>query len=69
MKKEVQIDYSIIDEVTEEISKKYGEKWDNLVGKRFCDLSRSEMVDFLKIALEGMQKARAKRNENELKEE
>ena len=69
MEKEDPIVFSDIDEVIEETSKKYGEKWENILNKRFGDLSRSELLDFLKITMEGMQKVRAKKYKAELKEE
>lgn len=50
-----------LDEVIEELSNKYGEKWDNLSNRKFSDLSRKEKLEFLKITFEGMWKARAKR--------
>ena len=50
-----------LDEVIEELSNKYGEKWDNLSNRKFSDLSRKEKLEFLKITFEGMWKARVKR--------
>lgn len=58
-----------LDEVTEEISNKYGEKWDSFANRKFCDLSSEEKLEFLKITFEGMQLARAKRDKAKLKKE
>lgn len=60
---------SDIEEVDEEISKKYGEKWNQIKEKKFGDLSRQELIDFLNITMEGMEKIRARKKETELKEE
>lgn len=59
---------SDIEEVDEEISKKYGEKWNQIKEKKFGDLSRQELIDFLNITMEGMEKIRAKKDNKELEE-
>ena len=68
MEKKNSIDLRNIDELTEELSNKYGEKWNSIMNKKVSELSRSEFVDLLKIALKGMKEVRAKKDQAEEKE-
>ena len=69
MEKKNSIDLRNIDELTEELSNKYGEKWNSIMNKKVSELSRSEFVDLLKTALKGIKEARAKKDQAEEKEE
>ena len=69
MEKKNSIDLRNIDELTEELSNKYGEKWNSIMNKKVSELSRSEFVDLLKTALKGMKEVRAKKDQAEEKEE
>lgn len=68
MEKKNSIDLRNIDELTEELSNKYGEKWNSIMNKKVSELSRSEFVDLLKTALKGIKEVRAKKNQAEEKE-
>ena len=68
MEKKNSIDRRNIDELTEELSNKYGEKWNSIMNKKVSELSRSEFVDLLKIALKGIKEVRAKKDQAEEKE-
>ena len=69
MEKKNSIDLRNIDALTEELSNKYGEKWNSIMNKKVSELSRSEFVDLLKTALKGIKEARAKKDQAEEKEE
>ncbi|SEF89084.1 hypothetical protein SAMN05216354_1960 [Xylanibacter ruminicola] len=69
MEKKNSIDLRNIDELTEELSNKYGEKWNSIMNKKVSELSRSEFVDLLKTALKGIKEVRAKKDQAEEKEE
>jgi len=69
MEKKNSIDRRNIDELTEELSNKYGEKWNSIMNKKVSELSRSEFVDLLKTALKGIKEVRAKKDQAEEKEE
>lgn len=69
MEKKNSIDRRNIDELTEELSNKYGEKWNSIMNKKVSELSRSEFVDLLKTALKGIKEFRAKKDRAEEKEE
>jgi hypothetical protein len=68
MEKKNSIDRRNIDELTEELSNKYGEKWNSIMNKKVSELSRSEFVDLLKTALKGIKEVRAKKDQAEEKE-
>jgi hypothetical protein len=68
MEKKNSIDLRNIDELTEELSNKYGEKWNSIMNKKVSELSRSEFVDLLKTALKGIKEVRAKKDQAEEKE-
>ena len=69
MEKKNSIDRRNIDELTKELSNKYGEKWNSIMNKKVSELSRSEFVDLLKTALKGIKEVRAKKDQAEEKEE
>ncbi|SEV82955.1 hypothetical protein SAMN04487827_0300 [Prevotella sp. khp7] len=69
MEKKNSIDRRNIDELTEELSNKYGEKWNSIMNKKVSELSRSEFVDLLKTVLKGIKEVRAKKDQAEEKEE
>lgn len=68
MEKKNSIDRRNIDELTEELSNKYGEKWNSIMNKKVSELSRSEFVDLLKTTLKGIKEVRAKKDQAEEKE-
>lgn len=68
MEKKNSIDLRNIDELTEELSNKYGEKWNSIMNKKVSELSRSEFVDLLKTTLKGIKEVRAKKDQAEEKE-
>jgi hypothetical protein len=65
MKKSVNL--RAIDKVIEEVSNNHKEIWDRIMNKKFGELSRDELLEFLKITMEGAEKMRAKKDDAEEK--